>query len=78
MDLFKNLAENDTYSNSDDSPNTGNRTLPEFLISQNNWLAAEAKYKTQETAVFQAQAALNSAWLTYLQSSPVIPRLLTE
>ncbi|OGG09573.1 hypothetical protein A2154_01445 [Candidatus Gottesmanbacteria bacterium RBG_16_43_7] len=71
-DTFKNLAENDTYSNADDSPKLENRTLPEFLISQNNWLAAEAKYKNQQTAVSQAQAALNSAWLTYLQSSPVV------
>ncbi|MFC1647115.1 efflux RND transporter periplasmic adaptor subunit [Patescibacteria group bacterium] len=71
-DAFKNLAENDTYSDSDDNPDIGNRTLPEFMISQDNWLASEAKYKTQKQVVSQAQVAVTSAWLTYLQSSPVI------
>lgn len=69
---FTDLANNSTYTNPDGSPNTNNRILPEFIISQDGWLAAEAKYKTQQNVVAQAQLSLNSAWLSYQQTSPVI------
>lgn len=69
---FTELANNSTYTNPDGSPNTNNRTLPEFIISQAGWLAAEAKYKTQQNVVSQAQLSVNSAWLSYQQTSPVI------
>lgn len=71
-DAFKILAENGTYTNSDGSPNRENRNLPDFYISNNNWLAAEARYKNQQSVVAQSQASVNSAWMTYIQSSPVI------
>jgi len=67
-DDFKNLAENDTYKD----PNSDNRNLPEFHIPQKEWLAAEAKYKNQEAVIAQTQAAINSAWLSYVQTSPII------
>lgn len=71
-DTFRNLATNSTYQNSDGTPNTSNRTLPEFIIANNNWLASEQEYKNQQNVIVQAQNALNSAWLSYQQSSPII------
>lgn len=65
-------AQNATYENSDDSPNTGNRQLTDFVITQNDWLASEAKYKIQQNAILQAQSSLSSAWGSYQQSSPTI------
>lgn len=71
-DTFKNLAESDTYENADGTPKYEQRALPEFHIAEKNWLAAEAKYKNQEQVIAQAQTALNSSWLAYVQSSPTI------
>lgn len=71
-DTFKELAESDSYTNDDGSPNTTNRALPEFYIPQDEWLAAEAAYKNQEKVIAQTQTALNSAWYSLQQSSPVI------
>lgn len=62
---YLELATNGTYENGDDSPNTANRTAAEFHIAEDDWNAAEKKYKDQETAIAQAQAALNSTWLSY-------------
>jgi macrolide-specific efflux system membrane fusion protein len=67
-DTFKELAESDEYKDTD-SPN---RTLPEFHIPEKEWLAAEAKYKNQEAVITQAQISINSAWLTYVQTSSLI------
>lgn len=69
---FYDLATNSTYQNSDGSPNLNNRALAEFHVSQDDWLAAEAKYKNQQAVINQAQAALNNSWLSYRQSSPII------
>lgn len=69
---FYGLATNSTYQNVDGSPNADNRALADFHIAQNDWLAAEARYKTQQSIVAQAQTARNSAWLSYQQSSPTI------
>ena len=71
-DTFKRLAENSTYQNSDGTPNYTNRALPEFHIAEKEWLAAEAKYKNQSTAIAQAQSALSNAWLSYQLSSPTV------
>ena len=71
-DTFKELAESSTYTNGDGTPNYVNRALPEFHIPEKEWLAAEANYKNQEKVIAQAQTALNSAWLSLQQSSPVI------
>ncbi|MFC1727255.1 efflux RND transporter periplasmic adaptor subunit [Patescibacteria group bacterium] len=64
-DDFKNLAENDTYSLDDDSPDLENRTLPEFQISEKDWLASEVKYKAQEQTLAQAKAGVSQTWLAY-------------
>ncbi len=69
---FMAKAQNSTYENSDDSPNTGNRQLSDFVITQDEWLASEAKYKVQQNAIAQAQTSLSSAWFSYQQSSATI------
>jgi len=46
--------------------------LAEYHISEDNWLASEAKYKNQQNVVTQSQTALNAAWLSYQQTSPTI------
>lgn len=70
---FFDLAQSDKYMGSDGKPKTEQRnTQTEFLISQDNWLSSEAGYKLKQKAVNQAQTALNSAWYSYQQASPVI------
>ena len=69
---FMDLAQTSLYENSDKSPNTANRQLPQYMTVDDDWLGAEAKYKQQEKVVAQAQTALNSTWLAYQQSSPII------
>lgn len=71
-DKFKKLAESTTYQNADGSPRTDQRYLAEFNIAQDDWLAAEAKYKQQDSVIAQAQTALNNAWVSYQQTSPVV------
>jgi len=63
---FKELAESSSY----DTPEE--RALPQFHIAEKDWLATESKYKNQEAVITQVQAALNNAWLSYQQSSPII------
>ena len=60
-DSYKELSESDDYKD----PNSDNRNLPEFMIPEDEWLAAEADYKSQEQVIAKAQASLNSAWLAY-------------
>lgn len=69
---YMSKATNATYENADDTPNTANRQLTDFVITQNDWLASEAKYKIQEKAIIQAQTSLSSAWYSYQQSSAII------
>lgn len=69
---YTDLAQNGTYENSDGSPNTENRQAAEYISTNDNWLAAEAKYKAQQNVVAQAQTSLSSAWASYQQSSPTI------
>lgn len=64
-DTYKTLAEGDDYENADGSPKTAQRTVPEFHIPEKNWLAAEAKYKNQQSVVSQAQSQVASTWLLY-------------
>lgn len=71
-DTFKTLAQSSAYQNSDSSPRYDQRAAAEFHIADDNWLAAEAKYKNQQAVIVQSQAALNSAWLAYQASNPVI------
>ena len=69
---YMELAQNSTYQNSDGSPNTTNRALPEFYIAQDDWLAAEAKYKSQQAVISQAQSSLSNAWATYQLTSSTV------
>lgn len=64
-DKYYQLSTNSKYQNSDGSPNTTNRVLPEFTTAQTTWLATEAQYKNQQTIVNQTQATLSSASLSY-------------
>lgn len=64
-DTYYSIATNSTYQNSDGSPNNSNRALPVFSTAQNDWLAAEAQFKNQQTVVNSAKAALSSASLAY-------------
>ena len=66
------LATSSTYQNSDGSPNGDTRGLADFHISNDNWLASEAKYKNQQNVLAQAQTSLNSAWLSYQETSGTI------
>ncbi|MBI3069970.1 MAG: efflux RND transporter periplasmic adaptor subunit [Candidatus Levybacteria bacterium] len=70
---FYDLAVGSAYQNSDGTPRGDQRnSSSEFQSFQADWLAAEAKYKNQQNVVVQSQAALNSAWLSYQLSSPII------
>ena len=62
---FRNLATNDTFEDSDGNPKYDNRSLPEFHISEKEWLASESRYKTQEQVIAQAQALSASTWALY-------------
>lgn len=62
---FTDLATNGTYEKSDDTPNTDNRRAAEFQVAQDVWTASEKKYKDQQTAIAQAQAAVNSTNILY-------------
>lgn len=68
-----NLSTSSLYENSDGTPNTPEReSQTAYRISEDNWLSAEAKYKSQQKAIEQAQLSLNSAWFSYQQASPII------
>jgi len=69
---FVDKAEGSTYTNPDGSPNADQRQTAQFMTTNDDWLAAEAKYKIQQNAILQAQTSLNSAWASYQQSSPII------
>jgi RND family efflux transporter MFP subunit len=64
-DRFKELAESDEYEDADGKPKTEQRDLPEFHIPEKEWLAAEANYKKQATALSQARAQASSTWRAY-------------
>ena len=67
-DDFYNLATNSTYEDDNGNPKTDNRSAATFQESQDTWLAAEKKYKDQQTAIAQAQASVSSTWLLYQQT----------
>lgn len=67
---FYELAITSEYQNSDSSPRDDRRNSSAvFQSAQGDWLAAEAKFKNQQAVIVQNQAAVNSAWLSYQQSS---------
>ncbi|MFH0936758.1 MAG: efflux RND transporter periplasmic adaptor subunit [Candidatus Daviesbacteria bacterium] len=45
---------------------------PTYIEENATWLAAEATYKNQQNVIAQVQVSLNSAWLSYQQSSSII------
>lgn len=69
---YMDLAQSSTYQNSDGSPKTEIRMLPQFYSPYDDWLAAEAKYKNQQVAIEQAGAQLSNSWVSYQLSSPII------
>jgi len=69
---FMDLAQSSMYQNSDKTPNTTNRQLPQYMSIDDLWLSVEAKYKQQENVVSQAQTSLNSTWLSYQQTSSTV------
>lgn len=50
---------------------------PTYIQQNALWLQAEADYKNQAAVITQAQAALNSAWLSYVQLSSTITAPMT-
>lgn len=77
-DSFRNLATNGEYEDGDDRPREDNRQAAEFQISQDNWQAAEAKYKDQQTVVGQAQASVGSTWLLYQATQNAIVKAVAS
>jgi HlyD family secretion protein len=77
-ETFRNLATNDTYEDGDNNPKTQNREATEFQVAQDNWLAAEAKYKDQQTVVGQASAAVSSTWLAYQATQNAVIKAVTN
>lgn len=69
---YMDISQNSTYQNSDGSAKTENRVLTPFTIAQDDWLAAEAKFKNQQGTIAQAQTSVNSTWASYQQASPII------
>ena len=45
---------------------------PTYIQENDDWLAAEAKYKNQQNVISQTKSAVNGAWLSYQSVSPVI------
>jgi len=68
---YVDIATSSTYENSDASPKTENRVLPEFTTAQDNWLAAEANYRNQQSVIAKDQAALSAASQAYQETQSV-------
>lgn len=69
---FLDLAQSSSYQNPDGSPRLDMRALPQFATVQNDWLAAEAKYKNSQAVIAQTQVSITSAWLSYQLNSSLI------
>lgn len=69
---YMDIAQSSLYQNSDNSPKNDTRQLPQFMSINDDWLATEAKYKNQENVLSQLQSSLNSAWLSYQQTSSTV------
>ncbi len=59
------LVQSGIYQNSDGSPKTDFRQLPQFVSTQDDWLSTEAQYINQQNTI-------TANWLSYQQSSPII------
>lgn len=60
------------YANSSSYDSPEERALPQFIVSQNDWLAAEAKYKNQQNVITQSKISLNNSWLNYQKTTPIV------
>lgn len=69
---YMDLAQSSSYQNSDNSPKNDQRQLAQFMSPQDDWYAAEAKYKNQQGVIAQTQASLTSSWNAYQAVSPII------
>ncbi|OGM18882.1 hypothetical protein A2686_05100 [Candidatus Woesebacteria bacterium RIFCSPHIGHO2_01_FULL_38_10] len=54
------------------NPSEADKSDPQYIIENAEWLQAEADYKNQEGVINQARASLNSSWLSYIQLSSTI------
>jgi multidrug efflux pump subunit AcrA (membrane-fusion protein) len=45
---------------------------PTYIQEHDDWLAAQAKYLSQQNSITQSQVSLNNAWLSYQQLAPII------
>lgn len=54
------------------NPTDGQKADPVYIEENATWLQAEADYKNQQQVISQAQSALSSSWLSYLQNSSTI------
>lgn len=45
---------------------------PTYIQQNDNWLAAEAKYKNQKNVVAQSQISVSNAWQAYQLVSPIV------
>jgi len=72
-DRFRNLATGDEFETGDNKPKDKERLeSPDFQIAQDEWLAAEKKYKDQQTVVSQAKSQIGSTWLLYQTTQDAI------
>lgn len=69
---FTDVSTTNGYTNADGTPNAEKREAASFISTNDDWLATEAKYKTQKQVIIQAQTSVSSAWASYQQSSPII------
>lgn len=54
------------------NPSDAQKADPVYIEENANWLQAEADYNNQQAVIDQAQASVNSAWISYQQTSNVI------
>ncbi|HEX8965649.1 MAG TPA: HlyD family efflux transporter periplasmic adaptor subunit [Patescibacteria group bacterium] len=69
---YTDLSTSSTYQNADGSPQTSNRILPAFTTLQDNWFAAEAAYKNQQSVIAKDNAALGTALSAYLATQTTV------
>jgi RND family efflux transporter MFP subunit len=60
------------YANSASYDSPEERTATAFIIAQNDWLAAEAKFKNQQNVITQTKINLNNSWLSYQATTPIV------
>lgn len=54
------------------NPSDAQKQDPVYIEQQAEWLQAEADYKNQQNVITQARSSLNSAWLSYQQTSSTV------